>query len=66
MSNKQTSFTCANCGHGSLVRSNFKFTTDRKAYCNSKLRPNCESVRIVSDYYKPVESKPSYNPIEWR
>lgn len=30
---KRTCFTCVNCNHGSLVRSNFKLTSDGKAYC---------------------------------
>lgn len=25
--------TCVNCGHGSLVKSNFKLTPSGKAYC---------------------------------
>lgn len=30
---KQTSRVCVNCGHGSLVRSNFKLLPNGKAFC---------------------------------
>lgn len=29
-------FVCTLCENSSLVRSNFKFTTDHKAYCRSQ------------------------------
>ena len=32
-------FVCFKCGNGSLVRSNFKLTSDRKPYCRSE--ENC-------------------------
>jgi len=40
---------CANCGHGSLVRSNFRLSKSRVAYCNSKYRPECELARQRND-----------------
>ena len=40
---------CAHCGHGSLVRSNFRLSKSRVAYCKSTRRPECELARQRSD-----------------
>lgn len=43
---KRTSYVCVNCGHGSLVRTNFKLTSQGVAYCT---REKC------SDIYNQIQ-----------
>ena len=40
---------CVHCGHGSLVKSNFRLSKSRVAYCKSTKRPECELARQRSD-----------------
>lgn len=50
---KRTSYVCVNCGHGSLVRTNFKLTNDGKAYCIRK----CQEVYEASKWNDGARQK---------
>lgn len=36
MRKPMTRFVCVKCGHGSMVRSNFKFTPNGNPYCKAE------------------------------
>ncbi len=40
---------CAHCGYSSLVRSNFRLSKSKVAYCKSSRRPECELARQRND-----------------
>jgi len=56
---------CTNCGHSSAVKSNFKFSSNGKPYCNSKLRISCEDARQYENSVQiHVRKPPAYNVME--
>ena len=60
---------CSNCGHRSVVRSNFKGLSDGRFYCNSVKRPECEALRVAELKYDDHRrnSTPSFGYMqEWR
>lgn len=58
---------CVKCGHGSIVRSNFKGLPNGTFYCNSVKRPACLAEWQAEYDYEQSRKAPAYsfNPVRW-
>lgn len=66
MTNRRV-YKCCFCNHSSMVKSNFRFSVNHKAFCKSNKKLKCEDARQIEDeLYRPIKrTHPSYNPINW-